>query len=673
MGEFGFSCLRKFFPSRQPLPNHPMATIDEAKALLWQLEGAAPGAAVADMTNWFRSFSVHDGFTPGRRARVLLLIGAAMQLHWKTLAHEYLAPDDVPLEQRPGNAKLLQLMLAASAAESTAFETCFVEGAPDSRWLEENLAVVLVRWIRSLVRGTTLSHMLQQPVPEGVWVKINFAYRRACRSKVEGRAVSAFGEQKRRGSVRQELIRGALIELASPDRLKNREIELIYRIAARFASAVQLVSTPNPDYMYVLNPETDTGPVSLKRIPGQRPGLLYFDMMNCIAQMQPFYESGRGGTATAPDSRFSSEFTVREGNIMLKHALACWGSHPPERKENRIRLTGEAKVAHGLEQTQGLCALYDQRGWSTDNAREVKNDARSEGDTNRLRIEFDDKKVAETITTAKVEREVSARLLDASASGLGLELAPADARWAKVGVLVGIFAGSARDWVVGVIRRVRVTEQALSVGVEILCHRPRVAWLGIAPSERETVWQEAVNQERNFDTHFTRAILLTEPPLEAGITGDMLLPLNCVKPGVGLELPLADKVVRLRVREVHSAPEDYARVRVEWVPSGAPRARTTKSAQKAEAPSHETMQMGNSWPIVFPDSSADTATDIVLPAKAADSADQPVSTAPAIAPAPDKWQLLDPVEPAPTPAVPVSPADEGTPKDTLNWPKLKLD
>jgi hypothetical protein len=173
--------------------------------------------------------------------------------------------------------------------------------------------------------------------------------------------------------------------------------------------------------------------------------------------------------------------------------------------------------------------------------------------------------VAENLTTSKVTREVAAQLLDASTTGLGLRMAPAEVRWAKVGALVCIHAEVTRDWVVGIIRRARATEQILTVGVEIICHRPQVAWLRVVSNERELVWQDAVKQERNFDAHFVRAILLADPPARSGASSEMVLPINRAKPGIGLDLPMANHVVRLRVREVNNSSEDYARVRVEWV------------------------------------------------------------------------------------------------------------
>jgi len=584
MTETIFARISKLLPSRAPRPDHPMADTDEAKMHLQELEGADPRAAVADMANWFRSFNVHDGFTPGRRARVLLVIGDTIRPFWRILAHDYLAPDDEPIENRPGDQRLLKLMHAANDAETAAWGCCFVEGAPESRWLEQNLPLVLIRWMRALVLGATLGRMLQLPPAGGIWVMLKFAYRRAQLAKAEGRPVAAHSDEQRRGSVRQEFIRGALIELASPDGLKAREIELMFRIAGRFAASVQLVGTESPDYIYAVDPESDSGPVSLRRVSERKPGLLYFDLTNCIAQMQPFYESGRSGVATAPDARFGSVFTVREGNAMLRHALACWGSHPPQRKSNRIPLDGGARVAHGLERAQSLCPLYDQGGFSAE-AGGGAGGSKGAGASQAMRIEFDDKKVAENLTTSKVAREVPAKLLDASTTGLGLALTPADARWAKVGALVCIHAEEARDWVVGIIRRARATELALVVGVEIVCHRPQVAWLRVVAGEHELVWQDAMTEERNFDTHFMRAILLSDPPMQAGATGEMLVPINRVKPGVGLELPLPEQMARLRVREAVNSPDDYARVRVEWVESQAlPEADADTAAKTDAAP-----------------------------------------------------------------------------------------
>jgi len=649
MADFNLSGLRKLLPSRRPLPDHPMASLDEAKTLLWQMQGTDPRAAVADLTNWYRSFSIHDGFTPGRRARILLLIGEAIRPRWRLLAHDYLAPDDEPKEYRPGEQKLLLLMLAAREAETAAWTACFVEDAPPSRWLEENLALVLVRWTRALVLGATLSRMLQRPPGEGVWVKINYAFRRARLAKAEGRLVAAFGDETRRTSVRQEFIRGALIELASPDGLKARELELLFRIAGRFAATVQLTAAENPDAMYAVDPDTDTGPVSLLRVSERKPGLLYFDMSNCIAQMRPYYEAGRSEQATAPDARFGSVFTVREGSSMLKHALDRWGSHPPQRKANRLSMRGSAKVAHGLERAQSLCALYDQGGFSAGDGQDDSAGATAPADKG-MRIAFDDKKVAEALTTAKVARESSAQMLDASTTGLGLLLAISEARWAKVGTLLCVHAEVSNDWVLGIIRRARPSGKGLTVGVEIVCHFPQVAWLRIASSERELVWQDAMSQERSFDTHFARAILLTEPPRELGAVGRMLLPPGRVRPGSGLEMPLAAGRIGLRVREVQNSQDDYARVTVEWVPLAA---RQDGSADEAPARKEGATPAREPEAVIVPDAAAASTAD---PSTAAEVAGTR-ATPPALPL--DQWRLVDHDAQAAPPPVPRK--DKGAP------------
>ena len=79
---------------------------------------------------------------------------------------------------------------------------------------------------------------------------------------------------------------------------------------------------------------------------------------------------------------------------------------------------------------------------------------------------------------------------------------------------------------------------------------------------RDSVWVDAMREERNFDTHFVRALLLSDPPRTDAVISEMLLPAG--RAGAGFDLPLGDEALRLSVVDVREAGDDYVRVRVRW-------------------------------------------------------------------------------------------------------------
>lgn len=531
-----------------------MGTLDEAHSLLAGLEATESRAAFDELTHWLQSFGAAEGFTPGRRARILLVINEHVRLHWRELARRYLAPEGEPSEFRDGDPGLLLAMLDLSEALATAFAACFAEGQPDSDWLKRNAALILVTWMRALVRRATLRRMLRLPLDESTWPVLHGIYRRAVNWKVDARPIAAYPDEKRLTSVRQEYVRGALIGLASLDSLKVREMELVFRIAGRYAAAVQLIETDGPGVVYGMNPQGDTGPVPLARLYPRNRSVLYFDTRNCVAQMQSLYESGRAGEPTAADTEFGAEFALRERSAMLKHALACWGLSPPQRKSGRVPLSGSARVSKGLERAVMLCAPYDQGRLSL-----------QDEPAENMRIVLENTVGAEALVGSRAKHEVTAQLLDASASGLGLVLPRSDAEWARVGVLVCIYAEEGPDWAIGTIRRAKASSEELAIGVQIFSHRPHSVWLRPVVVATENIWVETTVRERNFDSHYVHAILLTDPPQQANAYGELLLPVGRVQTGTGLDMPLAGGILHMRVSEVRESVEDFARVRVTWL------------------------------------------------------------------------------------------------------------
>src|SRR5258708_3561517 len=85
------------------LPDHPITDEAEARAMMASLPQGNAAKALAELMHWVVSINEHDGFTPVRRARVLMEIDVAAQPLWRPLGGDFLAPRGKPAEGRDGD------------------------------------------------------------------------------------------------------------------------------------------------------------------------------------------------------------------------------------------------------------------------------------------------------------------------------------------------------------------------------------------------------------------------------------------------------------------------------------------------------------------------------------------------------------------------------------------
>lgn len=542
---------RGLVPAKSNKVDHPMGSEEEARELLASLPVLDPLASLNEVVHWLESLAAEHALSPGRRARLVALLDEAVRPHWRALAQEYLAPNGEPAEGKDGDPELLARFGYLANALAVSYHLVFGEDIPRSDWVRGNAAMLLIRWARAVTQSAVLRRMRREPMDTGVWSTLNGVLDRARRLKVDRVVVAAYEGEKKLTSVRQEFLRAALFRIATPESLKVRDMELLLRIAGRYAASVQLVETRGPACVFGIDPDNASGPVAVERLARQS-GVWYFDTSNCIAQMKALADRGQGDVAAATDTNFGSVFTARERSRMLKHALSFWGSNPPKRKSSRIGIDESARLANGFAMALELCGAYDQGGFSVQDS--------------SLRIQFEDKVAAEKLAAERLRRERPAQLTDASTSGLGLSLPRADTPWARIGALVSVFVKPGPEWVVCATRRVAVRDDTLSLGLEVLTRRPRGAWMHIIEREREneSVWDDTTRRERNFDAHFLRALLLTDLSQGEEAYCEMLLPPDSAGPGTTFDLPLPGEVLRLSVVEVRERGEDYMRVRVRW-------------------------------------------------------------------------------------------------------------
>ena len=536
---------------REPVPDHPLHSLDEARKLLALLPEDDAEHCLADLTRWTKSMNDTESFTPGLRARVLMLLDDTARIHWRALGARYLAPQGRPTDARDGDPAILRAMIESATEFANGFAITLDTSEQSSRWVVENQARLQVRSIRWLGRRLALAHMLNVPHVPAVWEMLHRRREIAELRGLAGSTLPAFEGVKYNTSVNREYLRSLLLELAAPDALRPRQVEMVYRIATRVASAAKLESEPNDETAFAVIPAGNTRPIPVNRLKPGATAPLYINTVKCLPRLRAALDRDMGRDPTDEDTLYGRGFTLRERNAMLNRLLDYWGLNPPQRRARRIPVALAARTLGGFEQVIGVVpVLADQQAKPVGNGRKA------------LRLELDE--TAKSLKRAKIRaaRVEPARVLDASAGGLGLALRRGSGAWAKHGMLVAVVIEPGKDWFVGVLRRIYSIDEELRLGIQILATKPRKILL-YAPATREhLVWEEAIQSEKSFKEHFRYAILL-EPQELPLATADLLLSPGMAKQGMQFDVPLPNGQQRISIVRVHLDNEHFQRATFE--------------------------------------------------------------------------------------------------------------
>ena len=294
--------------AREPLPDHPFRDVDEARKQLALLPEGDPDTSLAELTRWTASINQTESFTPGRRGRVIMLLDDTSRLHWRSLGARYLAPQGRPTENRDGDPEILRAMYESACEFANGFAITLDESEENSQWVTQNQARLMIRSMRWLGRRLALAHMLNVPHTGTIW---ELLHRRRELASVRGLAASAMpayeeakAEAKRKTSVNREYLRSLLLELAAPDSMRARQVELVYRVAARVATMARLEPAPGDETAFSVIPAGNGRPIPIDRM---RPGdaaPLYINSVHCLPRLRAALERDMGRDPNDEDTQF---------------------------------------------------------------------------------------------------------------------------------------------------------------------------------------------------------------------------------------------------------------------------------------------------------------------------------------------------------------------------------
>lgn len=533
--------------------DHPMASLEEAQALLAQLPAGNPKRCLAEAENWLSTVALTEGFAPALRAQIVSLIedraaGCVAALVSETFAaaggatEAYAAVDQQKTPPDPDPAFLKALLEYGTVLADAQHRCLGAFGAEDVE-AQAELRGMLARHAHAVARRMALRRLSRLPADPQDWQQLDACFARAAAMKSTRTAQVIGGKGGPSTSVLREYLRAVLFDLGAPESLNPRANELLYRLAGRQAPVAQLVAERAPGAMFAAFPGKGIGPRPVARVSAGSKSARFLDLSQCVAQLRELAADPAGTKALPADRALLAEFGKPERVAVFAHAIAHWGANPPHRNENRIALSGTGRIVGGFAGALRVIEPADQGAWLRDLA--------ALGPLAGEELAEDPKKAA-------LREPAPMRVQDASPRGLGILVPRSKAGWARVGAIAAVHVESAAGWALVAVRRLGAVGPDLRLGLQVLAPHPRALWLRVPGVDSERLWARS-KKPLDVAAGLVRGLL---PAMDARglVPGQLLLDPGIAEATDEFEVPLPDRLQCIKVAKRLGATGEFARV-----------------------------------------------------------------------------------------------------------------
>lgn len=347
---------------------------------------------------------------------------------------------------------------------------------------EAPLAVAIHRALRHLSELLLIHYQIYIQYPDGLWKSIHALYALAEECGIAMLPVSDPASPASEASTIATLYKQILLlSLASPYRMRQKEIRYVYNALFDWARFCRLVPAANAraSGLFMLNLQSDTPPV-YRALTGDRTTDKYTRILDTTAA------TGQLHDVLSADNVPESNHTGIGDTATLHQLLLSWGAMP-KRKYPRHHHPASIRLVSGINAIHSLIAGPDGYGHGDDEAimdhhylpdptfdSTTSFFTRADEADNLLRGAY----AVDTIPGSRIE---SWNVTDMSAGGYCLLWDNAVASNARVGELVAIGQPEAAPelcWQLGVIRWMKFTaERGLELGIQLLAPAGEAIWM----------------------------------------------------------------------------------------------------------------------------------------------------------------------------------------------------
>jgi hypothetical protein len=415
----------------------------------------------------------------------------------------------------------------------------------------EQIPVISVRLIRAIAERMKLVSMRYIEVEQEIWEGLYRQYLFAKTNHFADAMVYAYAGHSVHTSPQREFLRALALYVSSPGSLAPNEIELVSRISSRLTSLFVIKETTDEDCPYCVDLAKPVAPVPAnKMLESAAPTIRYFGISKAVPKLEGIIQQNERGVVEQ-ESRLGNQFTPDGKLTVLKHLRLYWGKELPHRNTDRKGISATIKVAHGFKTISNLVTQFDLS----------KIADLSEEDSAKLKERASGLRLAVHDTENTIEDWATQ---DISVFGMGCILPKSAGQWVKVGALCAISDQNAKQWWVGMVRRVRADKLGkVHVGIFILTKKPLAVWVRILGkgAERVSDWQSSSG---SFSYDFLPVILL--PDAQNSYTNaTMLMESMKFVPDSLYEAMTGEKSHNLKLTKLLAEGDDYEHVSFQWI------------------------------------------------------------------------------------------------------------
>ena len=526
-------------------PDHPLRDAQAAQEVLDNLPKEVSLETLEQVSHWVASVRETPGFACDDRLAVIRLLDQEAERHAGPLFNQFFSKIH---QQDRATRAIWDALCEYWGRLGEAYAQCVADyehGEKGAKNIEGEIPLAMARALRAVSLQFKLRYLRFVNPETRAWPPVYRMYAFAELKQFDTIPVVAYAHEVHT-TVRAELQKIVLLNLAAPHEFSPLQLELAFRILARFAISTGWSRIPQEDCNFLVDLGAGGPPSHLKtkesagankRFTGGSQALSKLAELRVLCEKNMLNE----------EQRFGKEFTPAQIITVIKQLHAYLGATPPQRRYARTRLAANLSVVHGLKP---ICQRVTKIELGSGVALGEDMDLKAKT-ANIMKL------VAEEIESTP---ETWAQK-DQSEWGLGADIPPDLGKWAEPGKLCGVQIKGAKVWWVGIVRRIDA-DVGLHCGIRIFSKRPVSVWLRVlgAGEHQADNWASSTG---SFSYNYLRAIMLPDA-LKSHDHPVMILENKSYVPGQMCEVMMGEHSRLIKLVEFIEEGEDYVRAAFAW-------------------------------------------------------------------------------------------------------------
>jgi hypothetical protein len=526
--------------------DHPLRNAQAAQELLAELPEGVSLENLEQISHWVASLTDARGFACDDRLAVMRLLDQAAAAQAGPLFSQFFSKIH---QQDRSTRKIWDALCEYWGRLAAGYGQCvadFEHGEKGAKNVEQEVPIAAARALRAASLRFKLRYLRFVGIEAADWAPLYHLCAFAELKQFDNVPIVAYAREVHT-TVRAELQKILLLYLAEPHQFPPAQLELAFRILARFAVSAEWSRVPQAEANFFFDLAAGGPPALMlaKEAPGA--GKRYVgggQALTKLAELRALSEKNM----LSEEMRFGKEFSPAQIITVIKHLEAYLGTAPPQpQRYTRGTIAAEVSVVHGLKP---ICQRVTkiELGSGTALGEDLDLKAKAASTVNLVAEEIES--VPETWTQH-----------NRSEWGLGVDIPPDLGKWAEPGKLCGIQLQGEKVWWVGIIRRIDA-DAGLHCGIRIFSKRPVSVWLRVLGAGEHQVdnWASSTG---SFSYDYMRAIMLPDA-LKSHDHPVMILENKSYVPGQRCEVMMGEHSRLIKLVEFLEEGEDYVRAAFEW-------------------------------------------------------------------------------------------------------------